>query len=86
MIHIVLAIQDTAVKAYMKPFFVPAAAAGVRALKDEVNDPRSQGDMFKHPEDFLLFEIGTFDDLTCRFDLLPDPILISRARDLKNPD
>lgn len=82
--HVIVVIKDTAVNAFMKPFFVPAVPAAVRALRDEVNSSQSQSDMFRHPEDFILFELGLFDDENSRFELLDDPRQITRAADLKS--
>lgn len=82
--HVVVVIKDTAIKGFMKPFFVPQTPAAVRALRDEVNNPQSQGDMFKHPDDFELYELGTFNDESCRFELFDDPKMVCRAKDLKS--
>lgn len=74
-------IYDSAVEAYMRPFFVPAVGAAMRAFTDEVNNP--QGDMFKHPEDYVLFELGEWDDQTGRFvKLLDDPRQLARGKDV----
>lgn len=39
--------------------------------------------MSKFPEDFDLFELGTFDQDTCRMELEPAPIHVGKAIDFK---
>jgi len=81
--HVIVVLKDTAVNAFGKPFFCPSAPAALRALRDEANS-KNNSDLALHPEDFLVFELGLFDDSTGRFDLHPDPLQISRGLDLKS--
>lgn len=60
MIHKVLAIHDSAAKAYIAPFFLPETGIAVRRFKDAINS--EDHDFAKHPKDYTLFELGTFDD------------------------
>lgn len=81
MVLIVCAVRDSAVDAFMRPFFVPTTGFAVRSFQDEVKNPESP--MWKHPEDFVLFELGTFDEDTGRCENLPAPRQLVRAIDLK---
>ena len=81
MIHILVAIRDSAVNAFMRPFAVPAVGAAVRSFMDEVNRPDS--DMGKHPDDYELFELAAFDDTSGRVTMLPEPRQLARAKDIK---
>lgn len=55
----VFCIYDSKAEAYLQPFFMMARGEAVRAFQTAVNDP--QTNFCKHPSDYTLFEIGTFD-------------------------
>ncbi|WNK14936.1 MAG: nonstructural protein [Microvirus sp.] len=57
---IMAAIFDAKSESYGRPMFVRAYGEAERAFKDVVNDGKS--DYSLHPEDFSLFEVGTFED------------------------
>lgn len=78
---VVVAIIDSAVAAYMRPFFVPSTAVAVRSFRDEVSNPESP--MHKHPEDYILFHVGFFDEDSGKFENLPSPIQLARAQDME---
>lgn len=79
----VCTIFDRGVQAHGRPFFVPHTNAAMRAFTDEVNN--TQSDLFKHPADYDLFELGEFDDSTGRFELLIEPrFLVTGSSVLKS--
>lgn len=55
-------VYDAKAEYWLRPFFSQARGSGVREFADSVNDPNSA--LFGHPEDFTLFEIGSFDERT----------------------
>lgn len=61
MIKKMFCVFDTQSKVFATPFYQATVGEAVRAFGDAVNDPQ-MGSLHKHPEDFLLFEVGTFDD------------------------
>lgn len=62
---------DRKAGAFMTPFFMPSRGQAVRALTDLVSDPATT--VARHPGDFALFELGSFDDALGRFsDGIPD--------------
>jgi hypothetical protein len=78
----IVSVKDRAVDAYNRPFYVPTIGAAIRSFTDEVN--RKDSEMQAHPEDYDLYDMGTFDDQTGTF-LPPEggiPRVISRAQDL----
>lgn len=80
--QVVCAVRDSAVNAFIRPFFVPAVGAAMRGFADEVN--RADSEMCKHPDDYELYELGSFDDETGRFLNWEDgPRLISRGKDVR---
>jgi len=56
----IFVVFDSKARAYLPPFFMPEAGQAVRVFADCCNDDGHQ--FGKHPEDYTLFEIGTFDD------------------------
>lgn len=53
------AILDKAVGAFMQPFYARAKGEALRTFTDAVNDPQSP--FYKHPADFELYVVGSFD-------------------------
>lgn len=62
MITKMFTIFDSKAGAYNAPFCFGATGQAVRAFADLVNDPQSN--IARHPADYTLFEIGTYDDQT----------------------
>lgn len=61
-VRVVCAVRDNAVEAFGQPFFVAHVGAASRAFVDDVRTPDSPA--AKHPADYDLYEIGSFDDET----------------------
>lgn len=60
MIMQVYSIFDVAAGAYARPFFVQTDGQAMRAFGDLVKD--TSNDVGKHPEDYTLFRIGSYND------------------------
>jgi hypothetical protein len=58
----VYTIFDSASAAYMRPFFAQSDGQATRSFGDIANDKNHE--IGKHPEDYSLWRIGTFDDNT----------------------
>lgn len=67
MIRKVCAVFDSAVQTFGQPFFVPAVGAATRSFSDEVNRKAADNALAAHPEDYTLYELGEFDDVTGEF-------------------
>lgn len=80
--YIVIAVRDRAADVYGVPMFVASRGGAIRSFADEINRPADGNVYAKHPEDFDLFEVGTFDDNSCSFDLLDRPLQIAVGKDL----
>lgn len=78
---VAVAIRDSAVDAFMRPFFVPTTAFAVRSLSQELKNAESP--MAVSPQDYALFELGSFDEETGRFENLDSPKQVIRVQDLK---
>lgn len=59
-------IYDNKAKIYNKPFFFVNDSVALRAAQDLVNDRNT--DVHSHPEDFTLWRVGSYDDVTARFE------------------
>ena len=57
---IIFSVYDQKAEAYLPPFFIPNAAMAQRTFSEAVNSPSHQ--FGKHPADYTLIELGTFDD------------------------
>lgn len=77
----VCASYDKKAKCFSHPFYVGQAEMAIRALHDAANDPTHE--VFKHPEDYGLFLLGTFDDETGKFTCKGEPENIAEAINLK---
>lgn len=62
MITILYSIYDSKAGIYNKPFYLLNNAVAMRTAIDLLSDPNT--DVGRHPEDFTLFKIGTYDDNT----------------------
>lgn len=60
MITKVFSLYDGKAKAFGPPFHMLQRGQALRALQDLVNDDRSM--VSRHPQDFVLYQIGDFDD------------------------
>lgn len=82
MIHFVIAVKDRAAEVFNRPFFVPHRGVAVRDFTDEVNRNAPDNALNRHPDDFDLYLLGTFDDSNGRFAEESDPLVIVRAKDV----
>lgn len=61
----VFAIHDAKAGFFQVPFYMPSVGQAVRALLDLCADGSNM--IARHPGDFSLYHLGTFDDATGRF-------------------
>lgn len=80
---VIVAIRDRAVDAFGTPFFVPALGGALRSFADEVNrrDPEGKNQLAAHPEDFDLYELGSYNDGDAKFELLEKPRQVAIGKD-----
>lgn len=76
------AIKDAALDTFLRPFAANTSQQAARLFQDEINNP--QGDMFKHPDDYTLYNLGDWTDETGAFNTHSQPILILRGKDCKD--
>ncbi len=71
MIHRIFSVYDLKAEAYLQPFFCPTKGLAIRSFTEIINDRNHN--FSKYPEDYTLFELGTFDDAKAKFDMFPAP-------------
>ena len=81
--QVIVSVKDTAAQAFGRPVFVPSIPVALRSFRDEVNRKDSNEDLARHPDDFELYELASFDDATGIIAMLSEPRLVARAKDLK---
>lgn len=64
-------VRDSRVETFSPPMSMRHVGEAERWCADLVNDGKSI--MSKNPEDFALFELGEWDDVSAEFKLLPQP-------------
>ena len=78
-----MSVFDRKTGQFGQPFFVVAVGSAIRGVSDEVNGRGRQerSDLANHPEDFDLYEVGSFDTSTGNL-VAKNPVLIVTCRDL----
>jgi len=71
------AIYDSKAATYNAPFCFGATGQAVRAFADLANDRDSN--IAKHPEDYFLYEVGTYDDAVALVEPLKEQINLGCA-------
>ncbi|AXH74074.1 MAG: nonstructural protein [Microviridae sp.] len=77
-------VRDAAANMYNRPMYLATAALARRSFQDEANRQDPNNEIYKHPEDFELYELGFYEEETATFELHPQPKLIVRAKDLRD--
>jgi hypothetical protein len=77
----VVAVRDSAVGAFNRPFYAPSIGVAVRSFSDEVNRKAADNIMSQHPEDFELWYIANFDEELGRFETI-DARVLARGKDV----
>lgn len=58
-------VYDSKATSFMSPFFMINQGVAIRSFKEWSNDPQTM--LCKYPTDYVLYEIGSFDDQTGEF-------------------
>jgi hypothetical protein len=80
---IICTVKDRAADAYGRPMFVPSTGVAIRSFSDEINRNNADNQLFNHPDDFDLYELGEFDDNSGLFALHEQPKLLSLGKQVK---
>lgn len=77
MILYVYGVFDSGISAWMAPLYMRNTGEALRWWQDICADPQSK--VAKHPSDFTLFELGSWDDSNCKFNLNLAPVKLGTA-------
>lgn len=79
---VVVSIKDTCADTFGRPAYVATEGVAIRQFQDEVNRPSEDNQLYRHPDDFHLYYLGLFDDVSGHFELLEIPKVIARAKEM----
>lgn len=83
MLKIVVSVADKAAQTFGQPFFVPSAGAAIRSFSDEINRVPGEGQqnpLYSHPADYVLYQLGTFDESSGLLSAMaPAPVILVRG-------
>jgi hypothetical protein len=83
MIYKMLAVYDSKAEAYMRPFVARSTGEAIRSFSDEVNSGDKNSPVCHHSEDFILYELGTWDELTGMLDVYEKPKALNSGIDVR---
>jgi len=78
----IFAVRDRATDSYGNCMFLVSAGQAIRSFTDEINRNDAQNMMYMHPDDFDLYELGSWDTDTGLFDT-GVPQMISIGKNVK---
>lgn len=84
MTQLVFAIWDGAAGAYSQPFFAVKNEVALRMFNSACSDKASN--LFKYPEQFTLFRLGSFDDNLGTFENEKAPVPLAGAKEFKKDE
>lgn len=73
----IFTVFDSKAEAYLPPFYMTTKGQAIRAFSDSVNDPTHV--FMKHPEDYTLFLLGSFEDTTASFHVMETGLPLGKA-------
>lgn len=80
---LVVALLDAQAQAFGRPLFFPAKGVALREIGEEVNRQDAKNVLFQHPQDFRIFELGSWDEKSGLFECHPQPLLLADCSSLK---
>ena len=81
---LIYSVYDSKAEAFLPPFFLPREEMAIRTFSDAVNSNDHQ--FGRHPEDYNLFRLGTFDDSSGELRSEITPIVVAYALELRSKD
>lgn len=75
----VVSIFDRAAEVFNAPAFFTAIGVAVRNFADQCNESNSMPN--KHPDDYVMYHLGNYDDETGQFENFEKPIKLGSAKD-----
>lgn len=79
--YVIISLRDVVANLYTTPTFHNSKGSALRAFSNEVNRADENNTIYKHPNDFEIYALGTFDDENAEFEPYSKPELLGLARD-----
>lgn len=79
--YVMLAVRDRAADVFGQPFFQTSIGGAIRSFSDEINRKGDNNMLAQHPEDFDLYELGSYDDNAADFEILAKPRQVAVGKD-----
>lgn len=86
MIYKMLSVYDSKAEAYMRPWFARSTGEAIRSFSDEVNSSSKESGLAHHPEDFILYELGTWDEISGVVEVLEKARAVTSGIDVKRAE
>lgn len=83
---VAVSVRDAKSEVWQPPIFVRTKAEAVRSFVDEVNSDVSKSAIAAHPEDYTLFYLGTFDQLTGELEPAVQPESLGCAENFRREE
>lgn len=80
---VVLSVKDEKAGMFARPFVLQSVAVAIRSFQDEVNRKDDNNLMYSHPNDFALFQVGEFDEVSGALISVLPPKLLVEARQVR---
>lgn len=80
--YFVVSVRDRAADVFAVPNFVNSIGGAIRSFGDAINSKQADSALCLHPEDFDMYELGSFDDATGSYEALPQVRQIAIGKDL----
>lgn len=77
----IFSVYDEKAQVYRSPFYLKHKGEAMRSFSDLVNDDKTI--INKHPEDYKLYYLGVFDDVSGKMGSRDTPEFICNASDFK---
>lgn len=74
--YLVFSVYDRAAMTFGRPYFAPNQAVAVRSFESELKRDHPDNLLFLYPEQFDLYQIGSFEDVKGMLDSLSVPVHI----------
>jgi len=81
MILSIFCVKDRATNVFGQPMFMLSSGQATRSFSDEINNAQADNQLYKHPDDFDLYELGQFDNEAGDFEVFA-PRLVCRGKDV----
>lgn len=69
----IIAVRDIKADVFGQPQFVASIGGAIRSFGDECQRKAEGNVMAAHPEDFELYQLGTYNDARASFELFDNP-------------